>query len=381
MKEGDDEMMEHFEKPKAKLGSLLTLAVLMTLLLAACAGAQAAPQATEPPASPIPPPTVPQPTAAPMQEMVTPSVSVMDQEIDTGTVTVPEVVSDGAGWLVIHADQDGAPGQVIDHTAVSDGANENVTVEIDPQLATPTLYAMLHTDSGEMGTHEFPGGDPPVQVNGEIVVKPFMVTGLPVTPSVAVTDQEVKDGTVTVPEVVSDGQGWIVIHREDEGKPGAVIGHTAVSDGANENVTVEIDVAQATQTLFAMLHTDTGEVGSYEFPGGDPPVMVHDQIVVEPFEVTGAGRTAAQQTIKMVGASFDPKEITVPVGTTVVWENSSSLRHTVTADDGSFDSGPLGAGDTFEFTFTQAGVVPYHCEFHGAAGGVGMSGTITVTSP
>ena len=77
MKEGDDKMMEHFEKPKAKLGSLLALAVLMTLLLAACAGAQAAPRATEPPASPVPPPTVPQPTAAPTQEMVTPSVSVM----------------------------------------------------------------------------------------------------------------------------------------------------------------------------------------------------------------------------------------------------------------------------------------------------------------
>jgi plastocyanin len=109
--------------------------------------------------------------------------------------------------------------------------------------------------------------------------------------------------------------------------------------------------------------------------------MVNDQIVVQPFKVTGGGVTASEQTIKMVGTTFNPKEITVPVGTTVVWENTSSFSHTITADDDSFDSGPLGPGDTFEVTFTQAGEVPYHCEFHGAAGGVGMSGTITVTRP
>lgn len=374
-------MTERFYKPKSKLVSLLTLTVLVTLLLAACAGTQASPQATEPPASPTLPPTLPRPTATPTEEMITPSVSVMDQEIDMGTVTVTEVVSDGEGWLVIHADQDGAPGQVIGHTAVSDAVNENVTVEIDTQLATPTLYAMLHSDSGEMGTYEFPGGDPPVQVNGEIVVKPFMVTGLPVIPSVTVIDQEVKDGSVTVPEVVSDGQGWIVIHADQDGSPGQVLGHAAVGPGFNQDVQVEIDTANVTDTLWAMLHEDTGEQGVYEFPGGDPPVRVNDQIVVQPFEVTGAGMTTAQQTIKMVGTTFDPKEITVPVGTTVVWENTSGLTHTITADDGSFDSGPLGPGDTFEVTFTQAGEVPYHCEFHGGAGGVGMSGTITVTSP
>ena len=374
-------------KPKALFGALLTLVVLAALALAACAGTQASPQATEPPASPTPEPTVPQPTstsrptAAPTEAPVTPSVSVMDQEIDMGTITVPEAVSQGEGWLVIHADQDSAPGPVIGHTALSDGVNQNVTVEIDTQIATGTLYAMLHTDSGEMGTYEFPGGVPPVKVDGQVVVKPFMVTGLPVTPSVTVTDQEVKDGTVTVPEVVSDGPGWIVIHQENEGNPGAVIGHAAVLDGVNENVTVEIDVSQATQTLFAMLHTDTEEVGTYEFPDNDPPVKVNDQIVVQPFEVTGGEMTTAEQTVRMVDRTFNPKEITVSVGTTVVWENTSSLPHTVTADDGSFDSGTVSPGGTFEVTFTQAGQVPYHCEFHGGAGGVGMSGTITVTSP
>jgi hypothetical protein len=192
----------------------------------------------------------------------------MDQEIDMGTVTIPEAVSDEEGWLVIHADQDGAPGPVIGHTALSDGVSQNVTVEIDTQMATGTLYAMLHTGSGEMGTYEFPGGDPPVKVDGQVVVKPFMVTGLPVTPSVTVTDQKFQDETVTVPEVVSDGQGWIVIHADQDGAPGQVLGRAAVDPGFNQDVKVDIDTANVTDTLWAMLHEDTGEQSVYEAPAG-----------------------------------------------------------------------------------------------------------------
>lgn len=112
---------------------------------------------------------------------VTPSVSVSDQAIENGTVTVDNVVSDGPGWIVIHTEQDGAPGPVIGHAAVSDGENQNVSVAIDEAQATDTLYAMLHTDAGQIGTYEFPGDDAPVQVEGQIVMMPFAVTAAPET--------------------------------------------------------------------------------------------------------------------------------------------------------------------------------------------------------
>jgi hypothetical protein len=51
----------------------------------------------------------------------------------------------------------------------------------------------------------------------------------------------------------------------------------------------------------------------------------------------------------------------------------------VTADDGSFDSGEMGQGDTYSRTFQQSGSYPYYCTFHGAPGGEGMSGTVVVT--
>ena len=85
------------------------------------------------------------------------------------------------------------------------------------------------------------------------------------------------------------------------------------------------------------------------------------------------------QTVNMVDTAFEPQELTVSVGTTVRWVNDSDLPHTTTADDGTWDSGNMDAGATFEFTFEEPGEYPYYCEFHGGPGGEGMSGTITVT--
>jgi hypothetical protein len=67
---------------------------------------------------------------------------------------------------------------VVGYTAVQQGQNDNVTVEIDQTQATPTLYAMLHQDAGTTGTYEFPGPDTPVEVNGNVVMQSFQVTGL-----------------------------------------------------------------------------------------------------------------------------------------------------------------------------------------------------------
>ena len=105
------------------------------------------------------------------------------------------------------------------------------------------------------------------------------------TPSVTVSDQAVKDDTVTISQVVSEGPGWIVIHKEQGGGPGPVVGYAAVRNGTNTKVVVTIDSYTATPKLFAMLHTDEGVVGKYEFPGPDVPVVVDDKMVSPPFKV------------------------------------------------------------------------------------------------
>ncbi len=241
-------------------------------------------------------------TEVEMAEEIAPSVIVEDQAVIEGSVTVAEVVAAQDGWIVIHADADGSFGPVIGHTAVIMGTNAQVVVEIDEAAATETLYAMLHVDAGEIGTYEFPGADGPVVVDGAPVSPAFIVTGLvtetaPVaeTPTVTVEDQEIVDGTVTVAEVVAAEDGWIVIHAQADGSFGPVIGHTAVTAGTNSDVVVEIDEAAATETLYAMLHIDAGEIGTYEFPGADGPVVVDGAPVSPAF--MAAGMSAPEPTV------------------------------------------------------------------------------------
>jgi len=138
-----------------------------------------------------------------------------------------------------------------------------------------------------------------------------------------------------------------------------------------------------------MLHIDAGVIGEYEFPGDDVPVFVGEEIVNEPFTVTGVEMAVAEGDeekdevvdagVMVVDSAFQAKSITVPLGTTITWTASANLPHTVTSDDGVFDSGTMRDGDVFTFTFTEAGTFQYFCTFHGGPGGQGMSGTMIVT--
>jgi len=89
---------------------------------------------------------------------------------------------------------------------------------------------------------------------------------------------------------------------------------------------------------------------------------------------------AATVTVVMTDDAFTQKSVTVNVGDTVTWVNQGSMAHTVTADNGSFDSSTIQPGQQFSATFNQAGTFAYHCKFHGGAGGVGMSGTVAVAT-
>jgi len=63
----------------------------------------------------------------------------------------------------------------------------------------------------------------------------------------------------------------------------------------------------------------------------------------------------------------------VAVGTTVTFTNMDATAHTVTAKDGSFQSGSIAPGASWTHTFDTAGTFDFFCEFH-----ANMSDTITV---
>jgi plastocyanin len=98
-------------------------------------------------------------------------------------------------------------------------------------------------------------------------------------------------------------------------------------------------------------------------------------------------KMAQTHKIDIVAMAF-PGDTPVGVGDTVVWTNKMNMSHTVTADDGSFDSGVLGRDQPFSHTFDTVGSVDYHCEIHPnmigkvtvAAAGKGKTHTIEITS-
>jgi plastocyanin len=207
-----------------------------------------------------------------------------------------------------------------------------------------------------------------------------------IAPSVTVGDQDASNGTVIIEKVTAGQAGWLVIHITTDGAPGAVIGQAPVSEGSNEDVEVAIDLSQATPQLFAMLHLDAGIEGEYEFPGDDVPVFVDEVIVNVPFQVEFPLEESEVETaegevveVEVIDSTYLLKVTTVPVGTTVTFVYNGGLPHTVTSDADLFNSGTLGEGDTFSFTFDEAGTFPYFCRFHGGPGGSGMSGVVEVT--
>ena len=108
----------------------------------------------------------------------------------------------------------------------------------------------------------------------------------PAVPKVSVSEQNIENGTVTISRVVSNGPGWLVVHADNNGAPGADLGWAPLKAGVNWNVKVSIDPAKAGEYLWAMLHVDVDAVGKYEFPGPDVPVTLEGKVVMKRFELT-----------------------------------------------------------------------------------------------
>ena len=68
--------------------------------------------------------------------------------------------------------------------------------------------------------------------------------------------------------------------------------------------------------------------------------------------------------ISILGSGFDPQEFYVREKGGVSWVNNDNLVHTVTADNGVFDSKDLQSGASFTYTFNTRGNYPYHCKYH-----------------
>ena len=66
----------------------------------------------------------------------------------------------------------------------------------------------------------------------------------------------------------------------------------------------------------------------------------------------------------MAGRAFSPSTVTIAAGGSVTFRNDDDRAHTVTANDGAFNSGTIGEGGSWKRTFKEAGTFSYLCAIH-----------------
>lgn len=232
------------------------------------------------------------PEAAPGSDMATgddmgamisdPAVQVMNQAVLNGMVTVTRAELPAAGFVVIHSDMDGMPGHVVGVSPVPEGVTENLSIMIDGAMATPMLHARLHIDDNTAGVFEHtddPAADAPISGNHTA----FMIAGI------FAFDQQPIENTVIIASTILQEGGWLVVHADENGSPGAVLGQALVNPGTTPAVIVPLTAEGQTPVLWAMLHVDDNTVGTYEFgqvEGADNPVVIEGQVATRPMNVT-----------------------------------------------------------------------------------------------
>jgi len=110
-----------------------------------------------------------------------PSVSAYNQYAPTpdGTVIIANAVSVGPGWVVVFADENGSPGEMLGYAPVRDGLNLDIPVRLRYPEADRWYIVQLHKDAGVIGKFEYPGPDEPVLgANGKPVRDRFYLKGL-----------------------------------------------------------------------------------------------------------------------------------------------------------------------------------------------------------
>ena len=189
-------------------------------------------------------------------------------------------------------------------------------------------------------------------------------------PAVRMAGRLFRPATVTI----DAGQSVVFVNDDDRD-------HTATArDGSFDTGTLRPG-GRATRTFatpgtfpyFCVLHPDMVGTIAVRGPGGAPPPPPPPATPTPkptPAPPPPAGGVA------VVDFAYRPATLTVTAGASITWVNQGVAPHTVTARDGSFDSGLFGSGRQYTRTFPTPGTFPYFCTLHPE-----MTGTVRVAPP
>jgi plastocyanin len=75
-------------------------------------------------------------------------------------------------------------------------------------------------------------------------------------------------------------------------------------------------------------------------------------------------RKPKTHTVVIEGTAFEPANLTVASGDSVVWVNKDPFPHTATSKAGGFDSQSIAAGESWKYVAQKKGDFPYFCTLH-----------------
>ena len=184
----------------------------------------------------------------------------------------------------------------------------------------------------------------------------------PIFPISILVNSAVQGNPDYDPDVAYVPKGYVVEWTNEDSFAHTVtssidVGETFDSGLINEGETFQLDTSEL-------------EIGEYEYYCIVHPWMVSKLFIEEPKEPVTVTMPDGAGIQKEGQIYYDPENLQISVGATVLWINDDNTMHTVTSGNsqegpnGLFDSALIAAGDSFEFTFTTQGKEDYYCIVH-----------------
>jgi plastocyanin len=104
--------------------------------------------------------------------------------------------------------------------------------------------------------------------------------------------------------------------------------------------------------------------GAAQPSGAATPVPPAALSTLPPAKPPAAAQSGAGPSVAIENFNYVSADLTVPVGSTVVWTNHDDVEHTVTASDNSFSSPSISTDGQFSHTFGAPGTYTYFCAIH-----------------
>ena len=194
------------------------------------------------------------------------------------------------------------------------------------------------------------------KIESPAITAPVVTINIPVNASV-------QGNPSFDPASISVEKGNIIEWKNNDKVP-----HTVVS--APDGAVWDSSIISAGKSF--KLDTSKLELKEYDYLCTVHPFMVGKITIIAPVKPTYANVTMVEGAAKQAQGQkyYDPAEISVKTGTTVVWTNADSVSHTVTSGDpsagpsGTFDSDLVKPGKTFQHRFDSVGITPYFCSVH-----------------